>query len=193
MRRIPRLYWRVKINGRWTFRPAKITFFNDEMIELEIREFLQMEEEEWSVGFVDHKTHSWNSAMSVCIVILNLKMRNCSNFNGSVKKNDWLLENTRLDSWKRTRACHMSALLASIMKRLAVCSCRICRSQYSSLLVSTACCKEAKALDRRKTTDSILKTGVKSISQQTNLDRSTEKSWEWVNLLLELEKFKKSR
>lgn len=87
----------------------------------------------------------------------------------------------------------MSALLASIMKRLAVCSCRICGSQYSSLLLSTACCKEAKALDRRKTTDSILKTGVKSISLQTNLDRSSEDSWEWVNLLLELEKFKKSR
>lgn len=46
MRSIPRLYWRVKKNGKWTFRPAKITFFNDEIIELEIPDFLQLEEEE---------------------------------------------------------------------------------------------------------------------------------------------------
>ena len=91
-----------------------------------------------------------------------------------------------------SRAGILSALLASIMTA-AVCRCRICRIEYSSLLVSTACCREAKALDRRKTTDLILKTGVKFKTQQTNLDRSTAKSWEWVNLLTELEKFKKSR
>ncbi len=46
MQKQPRLYWRVKLNGRWTFRPAKITFLNDEVIEVEKREFLQLLEEQ---------------------------------------------------------------------------------------------------------------------------------------------------
>jgi len=73
------------------------------------------------------------------------------------------------------------------------CVCRICRSEYQSLLVATACCKEAKALDRRKTTDSIENTGVKFKTRQSKLGQFHHHEIDWQNLLSELEEFKKSQ
>ena len=60
----------------------------------------------------------------------------------------------------------MQMVLAHGLLMLVSCTCRICRSEYQSLLEATACCKEAKALDRRKTPDSILITGVKFKTHQ---------------------------
>jgi hypothetical protein len=76
---------------------------------------------------------------------------------------------------------------------LVSCRCRICRSEYQSLLVATACCKGAKALDRRKTPDSILMPGVKFKNQQSKLGQFHHHEIDWQNLLLELEEFKKSQ
>lgn len=85
----------------------------------------------------------------------------------------------------------MSALLARIM--ICSCKCRICKTEYQSLLVSTACCREAKALDRRNTTDSILISDDGSESKQSKLKEFTHHELDWKNLLLELEEFNKSR
>ncbi len=77
---------------------------------------------------------------------------------------------------------------------VVVCTCRICRSEYRSLLEATSCCSEAKRLDRRKTTDSILNIGVKFKTQQSKLGQ-----FEHYEILsetfyrLELEEFKKSQ
>ncbi len=76
---------------------------------------------------------------------------------------------------------------------VVVCTCRICRSEYQSLFVATKCCSEAKRLDRRKTTDSILNIGVKFKSQQSKLGQFHHHELEWQNLLLELEEFKNSQ
>ena len=84
-------------------------------------------------------------------------------------------------------------LLAVGLLMLVSCRCRICRSEYQSLLVATACCKGAKALDRRKTPDSILMPGVKFKNQQSKLGQFHHHEIDWQNLLLELEEFKKSQ
>ena len=73
------------------------------------------------------------------------------------------------------------------------CTCRICRSEYRSLLVATKCCSEAKRLDRRNTTDSILNIGVKFKSQQSKLGQFHHHELAWQNLLLALEEFKRSQ
>lgn len=75
------------------------------------------------------------------------------------------------------------------------CTCRICGSQYHSLLEATACCKKEKALDRlaRMDTQPILKKGVKFKSQQSKLGQFHHHELDWQNLLLELDKFKESQ
>jgi len=93
-----------------------------------------------------------NSVRNVYIVILRWSKRNSmlwlSGRSNWRKKNEYSLLSVR-------------TMLAVGLLMLVSCTCRICRSEYRSLLQATACCKEAKALDRRKTPDSILITGVK--------------------------------
>ena len=38
-----RLYWRVKVNGKWTFRPAKVVYYSEEESSVEVE---MLEEEE---------------------------------------------------------------------------------------------------------------------------------------------------
>ena len=112
-----------------------------------------MEEEEWFVKYANLIILTENFVRNVYIVISRWRTRNSSNSRRSVKKNEYSL----LSVW---------TLLAMGLLMLVSCTCRICRSEYQSLLEATACCKEAKALDRRKTTDSILITGVKFKTHQ---------------------------
>ncbi len=65
------------------------------------------------------------------------------------------------------------------------CSCRICKSQYDSLLEATSCCKKEKALDRlaRMDTQPILKKGVKFKSHQAKLGEFHHHEIAWRELL----------
>lgn len=75
------------------------------------------------------------------------------------------------------------------------CTCRICRSEFRSLIEATVCCKHLKMLRRSSTEEStpdlILNKGVKFKTQQSKLGQFHLHEIAWRNLLLELEEFKK--
>lgn len=73
------------------------------------------------------------------------------------------------------------------------CICRICKSEYRSLLKATACCKEAKAIDRREKAARQDELPVKFKTRQSNLGQFHHHEIDWQNLLSELEEFKKSQ
>jgi hypothetical protein len=150
-------------------------------------------------------------------IIFEERTRNSYNSAWSVKKNDlwsmyqWLDRPCKMRTLRRSgrernppiwgdvagsrSSAHirMPTLLAMGLLMLVSCKCRICKQEYQSLLVSTARCREAKALARRKTTDSILISGEVRRSIQSRLEQYHHHELDWINLLLELDEFKKNQ